>query len=88
MASNNCEAKFHADPDLKEEKEQTKNMDQPTAPFDPLPLISRFVFLFFVFLFLQVLACIFAFDEEEEIPLLEFSTSSFAFSATTLFMES
>jgi len=88
LAPNNCKAKFHADPDVNEEKEQIKDSDKPAAPFDPFPYVSRFVILFFVFLFLQVLACIFVFQEEEEIPFFEFSTSSFAFSATTIFMES
>eukprot|EP00091_Calanus_sinicus_P025025 TRINITY_DN9311_c0_g2_i1.p1 TRINITY_DN9311_c0_g2~~TRINITY_DN9311_c0_g2_i1.p1 ORF type:complete len:197 (-),score=20.61 TRINITY_DN9311_c0_g2_i1:59-649(-) len=88
LAPNNCRAKFYADPDLKEDKEPIKDTEKPTASFDPFPYVSRFVILFFVFLFLQVLACIFVFQEEEEIPFLEFSTSSFAFSATTIFMES
>merc|ERR1711915_1148500 len=50
----------------------------------PLSLMSRFAVLFFMFLFIQVLACIFVFDTGEEIHLFEFTISSTIFSLISL----
>eukprot|EP00092_Neocalanus_flemingeri_P017664 GFUD01019107.1.p1 GENE.GFUD01019107.1~~GFUD01019107.1.p1 ORF type:complete len:753 (+),score=165.35 GFUD01019107.1:306-2564(+) len=60
--------------------------EKPKDLHNLLSSFPTFVFLFFLFFFLQVMACIFAF-EEEDIPLLDISTSSLVFSATTIFME-
>jgi len=57
------------------------------TPKDYLSYLSKLVFFFFIFLFLQVLAFMFMFDEEDEIPLLEFASSSILFSFTSIMLE-
>merc|ERR1719186_1834756 len=54
--------------------------EKPMAVYNPLSYLPRFVLLFFIFFFLQVIACLLTFEEEEDIPLLEVSTSSILFS--------
>ena len=85
VSSNDCDVKVNDGSDLIEKKLHIIVTDKPTALFNPVPYLSRFVSLFFIFFFLQVVACIFVF--EEDIPMIEFLTSSFAFSASTVFME-
>jgi hypothetical protein len=86
-SSNAFDAEVDDGTDLIEKKLHIIVTDKPTALFDPVPFLSRFVSLFFIFFFLQVVACLFVFEEEADNLLFQFSISSFAFSATTIFME-
>merc|ERR1719493_75327 len=70
-------------------KIKSKQMDEEDYSFSnssnpPLSLMSRFAVLFFIFLFIQVLACISVFDTGEEIHLFEFTISSIIFSLISL----
>jgi len=62
--------------------------DSRDQSVNPLSYLHRFILFFFIFFFLQVLACLCAFDEDMEVPLMEFSSSSAAFSASSIFIES
>ena len=60
--------------------------DYSVPPMDLISKVSQFVLLFFILLFLQVLAFMFVFDDEEDFPFFELLTSSIAFSMTSIFI--
>ena len=69
--------KIAADPELNVNKPQLEDTtDYSVPPMDLIAKVSQFVFLFFILLFLQVLAFMFVFDDEDEILFFEFFTSS------------
>eukprot|EP00092_Neocalanus_flemingeri_P000917 GFUD01000975.1.p1 GENE.GFUD01000975.1~~GFUD01000975.1.p1 ORF type:complete len:614 (+),score=118.37 GFUD01000975.1:269-2110(+) len=70
-----------------QDKILNSDKEKPKGLYDLFSCFPRLIFLFFVFFALQIMAFLFASESEEEIPLLQVSSSSFAFSAVTIFAE-
>eukprot|EP00092_Neocalanus_flemingeri_P024680 GFUD01026769.1.p1 GENE.GFUD01026769.1~~GFUD01026769.1.p1 ORF type:complete len:688 (+),score=131.79 GFUD01026769.1:284-2347(+) len=70
-----------------QDKILNSDKEKPKSLYDLFSCFPRLIFLFFVFFTLQIMAFLFASESEEEIPLLQVSSSSFAFSAVTIFAE-